>query len=110
MTSVSSSSPRAFRSFSSAGDRLIDGAAVVLMPFDELAVLIPTIGADAGTGHFDEPHAPLDQPPRRQADRARTAASVRTRRRGRTASCVSAVSSAKFITSGTAVCMRYASS
>ena len=66
-TRVLSSRPRAFRSLSKAGDRLVDGAGVVLMALLEIAVLVPAVGADVGTEQLDEPHAALDQPPGDQA-------------------------------------------
>ena len=50
-----------------AGDRLVDGAGVVLVAVLEVAVLVPAVGADARAEQLDEPDAPLDQPPGDQA-------------------------------------------
>ena len=49
-TSVSSSRPRALRSLSKPGDRLIDGAGVVLVAVLQVAVLVPAVVA-AGSWH-----------------------------------------------------------
>ena len=49
------------------GDRLVDGAGIVLMPVLEIAVLVPAVGADVRAEQFDEPDAALDQSPRDQA-------------------------------------------
>ncbi len=50
-----------------AGDRLVDGAGVVLVAGLQVGVLVPAVGADVGTEQLDEAHAPLDQPPGEQA-------------------------------------------
>ena len=45
-TSVVVEQAARFRSFSSAGDRLIDGAGVVLVALLQAAVLVPAVAAD----------------------------------------------------------------
>ena len=72
------------------------------------AVGVPRARAAGAVLHLDEPHAALDEPPRGEQLHAEVLASRSGR--GRTARCVSAVSSAKLSTSGTDVCMRKASS
>ena len=44
-----------------AGDRLIDGAGVVLVALLQVAVLVPAIVADVRAGQLDEAGAALDQ-------------------------------------------------
>ena len=58
MTSVSSSSPRAFRSLDQAPAGLIDVAALVGQPAGDVGVRVPVVVID-----LDEPHAALDHPP-----------------------------------------------
>src|SRR5262249_28265647 len=50
-----------------AGDRLIDGAGVVLVAAAQVAVLVPAVVADVRAGQLDEPGAALDQPAGDQA-------------------------------------------
>ena len=50
-----------------AGDRLVDGPGVVLVALLQVRVLVPAVVAEVLAEQFDEPHAPLDQPPGDQA-------------------------------------------
>ena len=70
------------------GDRLVDGAGVVLVAVLQVAVLVPAVVADARAGELDEPHAPLDQPAGEQALPAEAGAFRWSWRRGRTSACV----------------------
>ena len=66
MTSVSSSSPRCFKSSKQCRDRLVDRAGQRRVIFLELAVRVPAVFV----GHvveLHEAHAALDEPPREQA-------------------------------------------
>ena len=108
-TSVSSSRPRCLRSLSSAGDRLVDLAAELAVVGFQAAVGVPGAGAAVGAVEdLHEAHAVLDQPPRGQALLAEGLG--RLRGPGRTACASAAVSASQSTTSGTAVCMRKASS
>ena len=75
----------------------------------QVAVGVPGAGAAvAAVEDLDEAHAALDQPAGRQALLAEGPRVVAGP--GRRARCVASVSSAKSTTSGTAVCIRKASS
>ena len=87
MTSVSSSSPRAFRSVEQRGDRPVALLGVVAVAVD-VGVVVP--GLVVAVVDLHDPHAPLDQPAGDQAGvgelarRRRAAASPATRGPGRT--------------------------
>ena len=72
-------------------------------------MLVPAVGADAGAEQLDEPHAPLDQPPGDQAlpgeDLSRRIGIVEP-----VEPPVAADSPSRLISSGTAACIRKASS
>ena len=85
-TSVSSSSPRAFRSREQAGDRLVDLPGVLRVVLLQVAVLVPLVAVR----DLHEPHAALGEPPGQQALPAevrgrRVVEAVQLERRGRLA-------------------------